>query len=155
MSLKTRVQNALSKFYETPESVGYHFRLNLASIITDYLGDKDWTQKQLADAAGMKESQVSRIVHAESNCTFDTAGRVLFALGLRAGDVELTKKPDDRAQLSHTKVFISFDAGVPDAGQDRITTRQEEPLVFNRGDDRICFRANATKVEPQLAVDVG
>ena len=44
-----------------------------------------WTQHELANAAQMKESFVSRILDAEAaNCTFKTAGRILLALGIRA-----------------------------------------------------------------------
>jgi hypothetical protein len=31
----------------------------------------------------MKASFINRVVHSSSNCTFDVAGRILFALGIR------------------------------------------------------------------------
>jgi len=46
------------------------------------------TQKQLAEMADLKESFITRIVHADSNCTFDVAGRILQALGVKAKLVE-------------------------------------------------------------------
>jgi transcriptional regulator with XRE-family HTH domain len=75
---------ALDEFEATPESRGYDLRLSLSTLVAKRLKAKGWTQKQLADATGMKESFITRIVHADSNCTFDVAGRILFALGVAA-----------------------------------------------------------------------
>ncbi len=96
-NLKKRVEAAVTEFAATPQSVGFHFRLNLASLLCELLDEKGWTQKQLAEAAGMKEAVVSRIINADSNCRFETAGRLLFALGVRAGDVTLGWKGFSRA----------------------------------------------------------
>ncbi len=59
-------------------------RLNLAEIILRYLRLNDWTQRDLASATSFKDSFISRLLHSNANCTFDTAGRVLFALGVDA-----------------------------------------------------------------------
>lgn len=90
-SLRERVEAALSEFHDDPQSVGFQFRLDLSTLLCELLDENDWTQKQLAEAAGMKEAVVSRIVNADSNCKFETAGRLLFALGVREGDVELSR----------------------------------------------------------------
>ncbi len=88
MASDNTLEQLLSKYNETPDSVGYLLRLNLAEMVMTGLWRKHWTQKQLADAAGMKESFIARIIHADSNCTFDVAGRLLFALNI---DAELPK----------------------------------------------------------------
>lgn len=53
-----------------------------------HMDGRKLTQKQLAEMADMKESFITRIVHADSNCTFDVAGRILQALGVKAKLVE-------------------------------------------------------------------
>jgi hypothetical protein len=74
----------LERFDQAPESRGHDLRLDLSEIILRHLSKKGWTQKRLAQEAGMKETMLTRIIHAASNCTFDTAGRILFALGIKA-----------------------------------------------------------------------
>jgi transcriptional regulator with XRE-family HTH domain len=67
-----------------PWSRGLDLRLALSKLILSRLRSKGWTQKRLAEAAGMKESFITRIVHGDQNCTLDVAGRLLFALGTKA-----------------------------------------------------------------------
>lgn len=75
----------LREYQKSDEGFAHELQLSLADIVFERLGDLEWTQAQLAHAAGMKESFVSRILHAEeSNCTFKTAGRLLRAMGVRA-----------------------------------------------------------------------
>lgn len=73
------LQKQLARFEQTPESYGLDLRLDLADIVLRGLRERGWTQKQLAQKVGMKESFVSRIIHANANCTFDVAGRILVA----------------------------------------------------------------------------
>src|SRR6476661_7556231 len=78
------LQVTLEGFEKKPESRGYDLRLSLSELVIRCMKAKGWTQKQLAQAAGMKEPFVTRVLHADQNCTFDVAGRLLFALGIRA-----------------------------------------------------------------------
>jgi len=48
------------------------------------MAEMGWSQKKLAEAAQMKPSFLSRIIHSDQNCTFDVAGRLLYALSVRA-----------------------------------------------------------------------
>lgn len=98
--LRDRVEAALGGFREDPQSVGFQWRLNLSTLLCELLDDKGWTQKQLAEEADTLEPVVSRIMNADSNCQFDTAGRLLFALGIREGDVELRRKQEHTMQLT-------------------------------------------------------
>ena len=78
------LRQLFSELERQPQSRGYDLRLSFADLVIDALRERHWTQKELADQAGLRESQISSIVHAESNCTFDLAGRILFALGIKA-----------------------------------------------------------------------
>jgi transcriptional regulator with XRE-family HTH domain len=70
-------------------------------MLCELMEQKGWSQKRLGDEADMLEPMVSRIIHANANCTFETAGRLLFALGLRADDVVLCqRRPFSRADTS-------------------------------------------------------
>ena len=80
--------NDLAEFESTPESAGYELRHDLAGIIARHLAEKNWTQAQLADAMGAKAPFITRLIHSSSNCTFEVAGRVFFALGLKVKLVE-------------------------------------------------------------------
>lgn len=77
------ILNTLAEFNKTEEAAGMELRLSLSELILKNLKRKGWTQRELADAAQVKESLISRLVHADSNCTLDTAAKVLFALGVR------------------------------------------------------------------------
>lgn len=68
---------------DDPSSRGLALRLDLAEIVGRELRAKGWTQRKLAEVASVKEPFISRILHSETNCTFDTAGRLLFALSVR------------------------------------------------------------------------
>lgn len=86
------LRKTLADFERTPESRGYELRLDLADLVISHLRRKGWTQKKLAEKANMKESFITRIVHAEQNCTLDVIGRLLFALDIRANLVEVHPK---------------------------------------------------------------
>lgn len=88
MATTRELLDNLSHFERQPESAGFDLRWDLAEMILRELARKGWTQKQLADAAGMKESFITRIVHGASNCTFEVAGRILFALQVKAKLIE-------------------------------------------------------------------
>ena len=81
--------NDLAELEKQPESVGLDLRLDLAEIILRHLDGKNWTQTRLAAAAGMKSPFLTRITHAAQNCTFESAGRILHALGIKAKLVEV------------------------------------------------------------------
>lgn len=78
------ILQTLEDFKKTPESRGLDLRLDLAEIIIRNLNVRGWSQRELAAASGMKEPQLSRVIHSNANCTLDTVGRLLFALGTHA-----------------------------------------------------------------------
>ena len=88
---KERAMNAADEFRklvesvrDTHQSVAMELRVQFACLVTDRLRSKGWTQAKLAEVAeNVPESSISEIVHADANCTFETIGKVLFALGVR------------------------------------------------------------------------
>lgn len=84
MSHVRDILKALDEYHQTPESRGMKLRLNLAQIILRHLKENNWTQKELARKTSFKDSFISRLLHSDANCTFETAGRILFALGVEA-----------------------------------------------------------------------
>lgn len=95
MATKRDLLAILDASKRKPQSAGYRLRLQLADLLLRQLRAKGWTQKQLAKAARMKESFITRVIHAESNCTFDVAGRLLFAAGVSAarGSIRFCSRP--------------------------------------------------------------
>lgn len=59
-------------------------RLDLSDMIFRFLTETGWTQQKLADACGMKAPALTRIMHGRTNCTFDTATRIILAMGLKS-----------------------------------------------------------------------
>ena len=91
----------IAEFEAAPESAGHELRLDLAEIVLRHLDGRQWTQRKLADAAGMKSPFITRITHAAQNCTFDVAGRLLFALGVKAKLVETRRRPSEETLVAN------------------------------------------------------
>lgn len=85
------IRERLAQFRRTPRGYGRVLRNSLSRIIVDRLDEHGWSQRQLAEAAGMKESFISRVIHGASNCTFDVAGRILHAVGAPAAVYDTTE----------------------------------------------------------------
>jgi transcriptional regulator with XRE-family HTH domain len=72
----------------THEGLSISLRIDLSRIIISRLKAKGWSQRELGLHAELKAPFVSRIVNGDANCTFDTAAKLLFALGVEAGLLE-------------------------------------------------------------------
>ena len=107
-------RKVLEDFKKSPQSVGHDLRLDLADIIYRYLAQNGWTQNRLAEAAGMKPQRITKILHGDTNCTFDTAGRLLFALGTRGKLVEIGQnfEPHRINHCSSTATSITYNRAV-------------------------------------------
>ena len=78
------ILRALDEYKRKPESYGMKLRLNLAELVIQQLNSNNWSQRDLAKRTGLKEAYISRILHSDANCTFESAGKILFALGIKA-----------------------------------------------------------------------
>lgn len=56
-------------------------QMDIAAQIDNYLKEKNWTQKKLADEAGLRPSQLSKIMAGEANPTLRTITNIEEALG--------------------------------------------------------------------------
>lgn len=92
----------LRDFEETEEGTGYELRLDVADIVLRHLDEKQWTQTRLAEAAKMRPSYLTRVIHSSTNCTLDTAGRIFFALGVKVKLVEIESSPSARVKACQT-----------------------------------------------------
>lgn len=77
------LHDILAQWDANPRSAGVKLRLDLSLLVIQRLNKNGWTHKQLAEKAGVTPWLISRIVLADANCTFETAGRILFALGVK------------------------------------------------------------------------
>ena len=105
------ILKALDEYHQTPESHGMKLRLNLAQIILRHIKENKWTQKELARKTSYKDSFISRLLHSDANCTFETAGRILFALGVEAKleEVRETHSSMEMDSSGHTQTFSRQD----------------------------------------------
>jgi len=87
----------IEKFDENFEGLAYDLRLDLADIVVLALNERKWTQNQLAQMAGMKPAMLTRIIHAQTNFTADTAAKILFALGMKG---KLVATPKDASEAA-------------------------------------------------------
>ena len=78
------ILRALDEYNSEEASIGLEMRLSLAEIVLGQLRCRGWSQRDLAERTGLQESYISRVLHSNANCTFGTAGKLLFTLGIRA-----------------------------------------------------------------------
>ncbi|MCA9312058.1 MAG: helix-turn-helix domain-containing protein [Phycisphaerales bacterium] len=78
-----RLHQRLRHFNATPEGRSQTLRADLATIMIQRLSELGWTQKELARRCGKPESFISRLIHTDTNCTFEVAAHVLHTLGVQ------------------------------------------------------------------------
>ena len=84
---------AIAKNMTTAELAKTVVNIQIQQMIHDTRMAKGWTQKDLADKMGVKQSLVSRWESGECNYTIDTLVDIADALGL---SVQCPLKPDDK-----------------------------------------------------------
>lgn len=87
-----KILRGLEKFKKTPACVGLDIRLSLTEIIIKRLKILDWEIEELAKRTGLTKGYLSRILHSNVNCSADTMGKILFALGTRVRLKEVNKE---------------------------------------------------------------
>lgn len=146
--------NALSSiarsFEDNPSSVGIQLSMNLSEIVVRALDERGWSQKQLAEVAGTRPAVVNRVVHAENNCTFELAGRLLFALGL-TGKLVGIPKAECRSSVIDPDYIIIEDTGASDGN---IEIRESGKFCYARGAEaESYFFGGAADVDGSVAQD--
>lgn len=95
------LRDKMTAFKQTPEATALELRLSLAQIVLHHLKKKHWSQRKLAEEAGLKESFVSRILHSDdANCELMTAAKLFHALGVKAKFAEASSSDLVEAVLS-------------------------------------------------------
>lgn len=90
------------EFSSSPDGVGFDLRLQLADLILEELRRKGWTQADLAEASGMKEAYISRVINADANCTFASVGKLVCALGCRVALERVM------AEVSESRIGVQY-----------------------------------------------
>jgi len=90
------IHQAVREYEDSPDGYTLELALSLAEIVLCTLRNKGWSHCDLGLRAGMHPSFIERIVHADVNCTFEEAGKLLFALGVHAQIVELSTTSEDK-----------------------------------------------------------
>jgi len=81
------ILKGIEEVSDSPEGYALDLRMILADLIMAKLDERGMTQSQLAQLTGWKDSFVSRLIHADANCSTETAGRALHALGLNPASI--------------------------------------------------------------------
>jgi transcriptional regulator with XRE-family HTH domain len=92
--------------FAAAHAVGRPFS-NLALNVWSLRETKGMTQKQLAEAAKMKQPRIADIERDEANPTLLTISRVAYALGVTASD--LLAEPD-KARLAKARALVEASA---------------------------------------------
>jgi transcriptional regulator with XRE-family HTH domain len=80
-----RLRSKLDAFEQSDsESIAIELRMQFARILLGKLRELKWSQRKLAEQAGMHESQISKLIHGDENCTLGTLAKLLFVLRVRA-----------------------------------------------------------------------
>ena len=146
MSEIEELRNALAEFDTTAKGRAVELRVDLSRLIIRRLRALGWSQKRLAQEAGLKESYVSRLIHAHANCTLEVVSRVVNAMGLRAQLAE--GRPETPSHVS--KVVAStwpmlghfHPSGIiPPLGTDRLRTsygekKESTVVVIRKGSEQ-------------------
>lgn len=113
----------LAEYEKTAPSYALELRLSFGELIMDQLTKREWTQRRLAEAAGFRESYVSRVLSGDANFTTESAARLLHALGIRAEVIEqeeLRQLKSSRSQgittQTHTRTLNGKESYTTTAG---------------------------------------
>lgn len=68
------------EYEDTPETLLYDYVLDFGDVADEMAGGLGMTHKDIAEAAGMKESTLSQILSGNSNPTVKTLERIALAL---------------------------------------------------------------------------
>lgn len=135
---KRELSERCRDYQKTHEYWAMQLRLDLADLLTDHLRETGITQRELAAACGMKESFLSRIIHSDSNCTFDVAARVLHSIGVKPQLVDRDKHADkgvvSTAACQNQYIKGTVHVGESKLGRTLITVSETGPADVDAAD---------------------
>lgn len=122
MAIIQDLHDELDQFKDSEFGFGYDLRVDLGNLIIEQMQSLNWTQAQVAQAAGVKASFINRIIHAEANCTFAVAGKILHALCVKP---KLMR--DERTFMNYSShpVFVKTGSTNGSEKSPKWTARQE------------------------------
>jgi transcriptional regulator with XRE-family HTH domain len=123
------IDQTIEKFDKTADSIGVDLRLDFADLIIHGLKQKKWSQKELADRVGLKESYISRLIHSNANCTFETVGRILHAFDMRA-ELSIRKPSHSQAIWDSTEKMVVKIAESKDTQYGKEDYQTDEEQIF-------------------------
>ena len=104
MDLIKYAESVLQSTRESTVGKEYDLRFDLIDFIRTKLKENNsMTQKSLAQKIKMKESQLTRILKAESNITLETVARIYHAFGCRP---TITERYDITEAVSEDCVYV-------------------------------------------------
>lgn len=106
MDLIKYSESILQSTKESTVGMEYDLRFDLIDFIKMELKENDMTQKSLAQRIGMKESQLTRILKAESNITLETVARIYHAFARKPTIAEKTESYVITGKTAEHSTFV-------------------------------------------------
>ncbi len=88
------LQSLVRDFDKTEEHCVLKIKLSLTRLVIKGLEEKGGTQSRLASELGYSMPLLHRLLHGDENWTVETAGRLLFAIGI---DAEIKEMLDEKS----------------------------------------------------------
>ena len=88
-------------------------RSGLAYAMLVGLKDKGWTHQQLGEAVDLDPTIINLLTHNRVDCSFEMAGRILFALGVSARLVLETERAGGLDAMNISCVANTKEKGKP------------------------------------------
>lgn len=133
--------SVVDNFRKTERGYTHGLKLDLCSLVAQALSKKGWSQKKLAEKAGMKESYISDVLNNKRNWTAESASKILFALGVKPRLLEDQRPP---VSASHAIDEISIKSQGKTNAKESQESRQEKGLKEESGEEEVFVIAEAT-----------
>ena len=103
MNINDYVNSILKSTKESKTGIEFDMRFDIVDFIKRKLSETNMPQKKLALMMNMKESQLTRILNAESNLTLETVARIFHAFESRP---TITEKQNISDVVSEDCIYI-------------------------------------------------
>ena len=109
MDFSKYAQTILESTRESTVGIGLDLRFDIVDFIKMKLKETGLTQKSLALKMRMKDSQLTRILNAESNITLETVARIYHAFGCRPAITERYEFAATASEEGHYKQSLIYE----------------------------------------------